>query len=644
MVTALEDNPEHGACGALLVYPMRPGKRSLDADLDLTVQHRGIAFGWEDQAPRPVNLGKGDDPTSPQLTGLAEQPAATAACLLVRRSSLEEVDGLAEEYLYGWEDVDLCLSLRDIGLTTVVSGDAALFHHEFGTQDTLGDEVRRLNYLWNRRQFAQRWSPRLSRTLRLDRLRGGGFWTTSTSPWAAITLTNEDPKSGFGDWYTAHELGNALGLIEWSVDYAPRLRDRWYQLGDDLALFIALLPQFDLGRAPQGAVRIAWIRSWVDRWIDNESFERYDLAVCATSAFAERVETRSSVPTLVLPLATNLERFARTPVDPDLVADYAFAGNHWNVERPLLSKIEVRPGEDFRIYGSGWDEVAEARQFARGPLPYSRLPHLYSSTPVILDDTAPPNVPALNSRVFDALATGALVITDNPAGSAEFFDGRLPAATTSAELRAVLDRYLDDDDARTEMVTELRNASSPITPTGAVLTSSSPPPMTLQHAPRWHCGSARPTGSSPTNGAIPTSPAPSPAHSTETGSQPTSRSYPNGMTRLARMPMSSSTCAGSPRIPPNRPTSTCCGSSAIRTRCRPSSANASTWCWSHRSHSPGCCVTRWMCQSKCCSRPPTRHGSPHLPALIWRLTSSSWAIRGGNAGRRSHGRSSEDSR
>ncbi len=435
---------------------MRPGKRTLDPDLDLTVQHRGIAFGWEDQAPRPVNLGKGDDPTSPQLTGLAEQPAATAACLLVRRSSLEEMGGLAEEYLYGWEDVDLCLSLRDIGLTTVVSGDAALFHHEFGTQDTLGDEVRRLNYLWNRRQFAQRWSPRLSRTLRLDRLRGGGFWTTSTSPRAAITVTNEDPKAGFGDWYTAHELGNALGLIEWSVDYAPRLRDRWYQLGDDLALFIALLPQFDLERAPQGAVRIAWIRSWVDRWIDNESFERYDLAVCATSAFAERVETRSSVPTLVLPLATNPERFARTAVDPDLVADYAFTGNHWKVERPLLSKIEVRPGEDFRIYGSGWDEVAEARQFARGPLPYSRLPHLYSSTPVILDDTAPPNLPALNSRVFDALATGALVITDNPAGSAEFFDGRLPAATTGAELRAALDRYLDDDDARTELVTELR--------------------------------------------------------------------------------------------------------------------------------------------------------------------------------------------
>ena len=219
----------------------------------------------------------------------------------------------------------------------------------------------------------------------------------------AITLSNEDPAAGFGDWYTAHELGNALGLVEWSVDYAPRARDRWYQLPDDLALFIALLPQFDLERAPQGAIRVAWIRNWVERWLDNESFERYDLAVCATADFARLVEARSGVATMVLPLATNPDRFRRVPVDPELSADYAFTGNHWKVARPLLERIDVRSGEDFRIYGSGWEEVPVVRQFARGPLPYHRLPDLYSSTPVILDDTAAPNVPALNSRVFDAL-------------------------------------------------------------------------------------------------------------------------------------------------------------------------------------------------------------------------------------------------
>ena len=56
------------------------------------------------------------------------------------------------------------------------------------------------------------------------------------------------------------------------------------------------------------------------------------------------------------------------------------------------------------------------RQFARGALPYSRLPDLYSSTPIDPRRHGPPNLPALNSRVFDALATGALVITDNRGG------------------------------------------------------------------------------------------------------------------------------------------------------------------------------------------------------------------------------------
>ena len=51
MVDALDGNPDLGACGALLVYPVRPRRSSLEPDLDLTVQHRGIVFGWDDQAP-----------------------------------------------------------------------------------------------------------------------------------------------------------------------------------------------------------------------------------------------------------------------------------------------------------------------------------------------------------------------------------------------------------------------------------------------------------------------------------------------------------------------------------------------------------------------------------------------------------------
>ncbi len=76
----------------------------------------------------------------------------------------------------------------------------------------------------------------------------------------------------------------------------------------------------------------------------------------------------------------------------------------------------------------------------------------------MLDDTAGPTKPygAVNSRVFDALATGTLVVTDNPEGSAELFDGLLPAAEGDDALLAEVQRWLDDPAARAERAARLR--------------------------------------------------------------------------------------------------------------------------------------------------------------------------------------------
>jgi GT2 family glycosyltransferase/spore maturation protein CgeB len=456
MVDAHASGEGLGAVGAHLVYsPDRPDD-DVGRPSPLSTQHRGIGFMWADGAVRGINLGVGESPLAPAATAPARVIGCTAACLLVGRSAFEQVGGFTDAYIYGTEDQDFCLKLREAGLDVLYSPGAVLLHEEHGTQGVWTATHRRVKNMRNRQEFLERWGPKLIRSVRLAGIGAEDpAWLSRPPRRAVITLTDAEQTGGFGDWYTAHELGEAMEAQGWSVEYAAQRGDSWYQIDEDVDLVISLLPQVDLDRLPAGPVKVAWVRNWVDRWLANPSFDRYDLALCATRRFAERIDLASSVTTALLPLATNADRFGRGEFELSLAADFTFTGNSWGNQR-LVDRIEVKPGEHFTIFGKGWEKFGRAQRYVRGSLDYELMPDVYASTPITIDDTVRPNRPALNARVFDALAAGSLPITDNKEGSAEWFDGKLPVARSRRELRRALDRYLRDDAARLKLVDELR--------------------------------------------------------------------------------------------------------------------------------------------------------------------------------------------
>jgi len=458
MVDTLLAGPGRGAVGALLVYPRLEAGSVDKRALELTVQHRGTRFTWDRGAPRAINQGGGEDPTDPALTRLVEVPAATAACLLVRGEALRQVGGLDEAYVYGAEDVDFCLRLREAGWTIVECGEAALFHHESSTQDALARTLVRINRTGNAHVLAERWAPRLDRTLRLDLFELDRRWLEHLHPTAAITVTRDDPDAGHGDWYTAHEMGDALARLGWTVHYVERHKDHWYELSDDVDAVISLLDAFDVRRIPDRVYSVAWVRNWVERWVEQPWIDDYDLVLASSDIAMDIVRERSSHVPRKLTLATNPERFHPLPPNPTFVSDYVFTGNRWGVGREITSMVEVRPGERFLVFGKGWDEDPRIGRYRRGHLPYEHLPEVYSSTKIVLDDNAIHTKPygAVNSRVFDALASGALVLSNNDIGSAELFDELLPTFGSRQELRALLDRYLSDDILRVDTAERLR--------------------------------------------------------------------------------------------------------------------------------------------------------------------------------------------
>lgn len=452
MLAALRDDVV--AVGAQLVYPRRPLLASARTR-DVGVQHRGIAFEpVPGGVPRAVHPGHGDDP---DLAGPpVEVAAATAACLAVRRDAFDAVGGFDLRYTYGAEDVDLCWRLRAAGGRVVVVPDAVLLHHEGATRFRETDlDARTARQAENWRRLADRFGPQLARAVALDRLRGD--LVLAARPYeVAITITRGLPEAGYGDWYTAHELGDELARLGWRVRYVEKYRDAWYDLPETVDAVVVLLDTFDVARvARPGLTTVAWIRNWTERWIGAPWFDAFDLVLVSSGRQAELVAERSRHRPVVVPLATNPARFA--PGD-GAGSRVVFAGNYWGRDTRVDELAAAVP--ELEVYGKGWEEVAAVAGRWRGSVAYDDLADVYRDALVVVDQAASHTraYGSLNARVFDALAAGALPVTDQVAGARELFGDRLPTWESPEELAAVVRRCLADPAGTRRLAGELREA------------------------------------------------------------------------------------------------------------------------------------------------------------------------------------------
>jgi GT2 family glycosyltransferase len=132
--------PTVGAVGLRLLYP------------DGTIQHAGLAFGPDGL---PWHLYRGFPGEAPEAGRRREFAALTGACLALRREVYEVFNGLDENFLNCYEDVDLCLRLREAGLSVVYRPDGVVIHHE-GRTAGRRDGVE---HSW--RTLLERWADRL---------------------------------------------------------------------------------------------------------------------------------------------------------------------------------------------------------------------------------------------------------------------------------------------------------------------------------------------------------------------------------------------------------------------------------------------------------------------------------------------------
>ena len=146
------------------------------------------------------------------------------------------------------------------------------------------------------------------------------------------------------------------------------------------------------------------------------------------------------------------------PCIPDHRAGVVSTVNQWGRERDLYRALRSGPIDfPLRIHGQSRGLPSELAPYGEGPVHFFELPKVYWGASIVLDDSNWTTIGwgAINSRVFEAIAAGALPVTNSTRGLDALGLADVPTYSAPEELNPLVDRLLGDPDGTDALVEKL---------------------------------------------------------------------------------------------------------------------------------------------------------------------------------------------
>lgn len=419
--------------------------------------HKGIGVRWDSEYEfwRPFNSKSNLHVCYGEYS---ENIAITGSVMAVRRQDFAYLGGFDESYFYGYEDVDLCIKYkRLIGKSCVSLKSKSVIHADGATRNKVDEHKTKTQRLKNIEIFKKR------HTLYLSSLYKRTCTTENpislSQPHLAFAVTEVGEHASAGDYFTAIEMGNAIQkMLGWRVSYIPK--DEWINLAN-IDIIVAMTDNYDPSKIVQrhpALILVAWARNWFNRWCERPWADLYDVYFASSETGAAYINKQLGIQSRILRIATNPDRFESTKEASEKSLDFCFTGSYWNAEREIVEALGKLPAR-FRgaIYGKNWEKVHKVVHLHKGFVPYSDIPKIYKKTLIVIDDANHVTKPwgSTNSRVFDGIAAGCIVITNSKESSLDSFDGKLPTYSSPDELIKLIDQYITDKELATTKLNEL---------------------------------------------------------------------------------------------------------------------------------------------------------------------------------------------
>jgi glycosyltransferase involved in cell wall biosynthesis len=269
----------------------------------------------------------------------------------------------------------------------------------------------------------------------------------------AVSTTNFG--EGRGDLFVAAGLGRYLRRRGYQASYFPL--ETWHQ-ASGLDWVVAMLPGFRPSSIEGGSKVLGWARNSFGDWLTHPELDKFDVLLTSSPRFA--IETREvySGDVHLVPIGVDLELFESSGTRPH--EGVVTTTNQWGGERDLYLALRSSPvNYPLQIYGQPAGLSAELHSHYLGPVDYFELPGIYSRAQIVLDDSHPAVVGwgAVNSRIFDSIAAGALPVTNARDGLEELGLSEVPVYSEPSQLNELVDALLHDAEGTRSRVARLRS-------------------------------------------------------------------------------------------------------------------------------------------------------------------------------------------
>jgi glycosyltransferase involved in cell wall biosynthesis len=233
----------------------------------------------------------------------------------------------------------------------------------------------------------------------------------------------------------------------------------WYQsvaAGAQWAL--AMMPAFRPSKAAPGTKIVGWARNEFMNWLTHPELDGFDAILCSSPEAAAQLERFFHGPVHVFPIAVDIEMFQPAPRSVRARDGVVSTVNQWGRERDVYRALRSGPIDfPLRIHGQSKGLPPALAKYDQGPVHFFDLPKVYWGAEIVLDDFNPTTIGwgAVNSRVFEAIAAGAVPVTNSPRGLDTLGLADVPTYSAPEELNPLVNRLVGDPEGTQALIENL---------------------------------------------------------------------------------------------------------------------------------------------------------------------------------------------